>query len=208
MEQGLLFDLPPPLPANLPPGLAYERDFLGGEEERQLLELIRSLPLEAARYKGYTARRRVVSFDYDSNRLLPAAPLDPRLHPLRDRVAGWLGVASTDLVHTLVAEYPVGAPLGWHRDVPDFDAIAGVSLGSEAILRFRPYPPSKPAQVRTVKLVVEPRSIYSMRGAARWEWQHSVAPTRAPRWSISFRTSRRLPGLLPTDRTPSAPGDR
>ena len=99
MEQRLLFDLPPPLPANLPPGFAYHRDFLDDDEERELLEVIRSLPLEAARYKGYTARRRVVSFggsfDYDSNRLLPAAELDSRLHPLRDRVCAWLGVASS-----------------------------------------------------------------------------------------------------------------
>ena len=212
MEQRLLIDLPPPLPANLPPGFAYHRDFLDDDEERELLEVIRSLPLEAARYKGYTARRRVVSFggsfDYDSNRLLPAAELDSRLHPLRDRVCAWLGVASSDLVHTLVAEYPVGAPLGWHRDVPDFEEIIGVSLGSEAVLRLRPYPPSGQIRARIVKLVAEPRSIYLMKGPARWEWQHSVAPTRTLRWSITFRTRRRRAALASTDRTPSAPEDR
>jgi alkylated DNA repair dioxygenase AlkB len=212
MDQGLLFDLPPPLPANLPPGLGYERDFLAVDQERELLEVLSSLPLEAARYKGYTARRRVVSFggsfDYDSNRLLPAADLDPRLQPLRERVAAWVGVASSALVHALVAEYPPGAPLGWHRDVPDFEVVVGVSLGSNAILRFRPYPPARQAAGRIVKLVVEPRSIYVMRGPARWEWQHSVAPTRDLRWSITFRTSRRGLGTAPTDRTPSAPEDR
>src|SRR5690606_3136467 len=153
-----LFDLPPPLPANLPPGLAYERGFLAVDPERELLEVLRSLPLEAARYKGYTARRQAVSFggsfDYDPNRLLPAADLDPRLQPLRERVAAWLGMASPMLVHALVAQYPPGAPLGWHRDVPDFEVVAGVSLGSNAILRFRPYPPSRGAGGRIVRLLV------------------------------------------------------
>jgi alkylated DNA repair dioxygenase AlkB len=195
MDQGLLFDLPAPLPANLPAGLTYQPGFLSAEEEQQLLETIRTLPLEAARYKEYRARRRVVSFggsfDYDANRLLPTAELVPPLHPLRDRVAAWLDIHAAELVHTLVAEYPPGAPLGWHRDVPDFEVIAGVSLGGEAIMRFRPYPPERPNRADVVKLVVAPRSIYAMRGAARWAWQHSVAPTAGPRWSITFRTGRR-----------------
>ena len=194
MEQGLLFDLPPPPPTNLPAGLTYQPDFLAVAEERQLLEIIRALPLEAARYKEFRARRRVVSFggsfDYDANRLLPAADLIAPLHPLRDRVAAWLGIGAGELVHTLVAEYPPGAPLGWHRDVPDFEMIACVSLGGPASLRFRPYPPVRPGRSQLVKLVVAPRSIYAMRGMARWSWQHSVAPASATRWSITFRTRR------------------
>jgi alkylated DNA repair dioxygenase AlkB len=192
MAQGSLFDLPPPLPRNLPEGLVYQPEFLDPDEEARLLDIVQALPLEAARYKAYTARRRVVSYggsyDYDANRLIPAADLVAPLHPLRDRVAQWLGVSPAALVHTLVAEYPPGAPLGWHRDVPEFDEIAGVSLGSEAILRFRPYPPDKPTRAQLIRLPVAPRSIYRLRGAARWAWQHSVAPTEAPRWSITFRT--------------------
>ncbi len=195
MEQGLLFDLPPPAPTNLPAGLTYQPDFLAVAEEQQLLEIIRTLPLEAARYKQFRARRRVASFggsfDYDANRLLPAADLIAPLHPLRARVADWLGVGADQLVHTLVAEYPPGAPLGWHRDVPDFELVAGVSLGGAASLRFRPYPALRPGRGQLVKLAVAPRSIYAMRGAARWSWQHSVAPAVATRWSITFRTRRR-----------------
>jgi hypothetical protein len=37
---------------------------------------------------------------------------------------------------------------------------------------------------------VAPRSIYRIGGAARWGWQHSVAPTAALRFSITFRTLR------------------
>lgn len=175
-------------------GLRYQADFLGGDEEAGLLEIIGSLPLHAAQYKEYIARRRVVSFggsfDYDENILRPGAPLDARLVPLRDRVAGWLGVDPESLVHALVAEYTPGTPLGWHRDVPDFETIAGVSLGSAAVLRFRPYPPTQPNAREVLQLEVSPRSIYKIAGAARWDWQHSVPPVKALRWSITFRTPR------------------
>ncbi|RZL33586.1 MAG: 2OG-Fe(II) oxygenase [Rubrivivax sp.] len=150
--------------------------------------------MQQATYKAYVARRRVVSyggsFDYDANRLLPAAPLVEALHPLRDRVADWAGVAADALVHALVAEYSPGTPLGWHRDVPNFEEIFGVSLGSDAVLRLRPYPPDQPKREDVAKLRVQARSVYALRGSARWNWQHSVAPVDSLRWSITFRTAR------------------
>ncbi|MBW8721431.1 MAG: alpha-ketoglutarate-dependent dioxygenase AlkB [Polaromonas sp.] len=187
-----LFEAPPPLKP-LPPGLIYEEDFLSDSEEAALIALIGQLPLENARYKDYTARRRVLSyggsFDYDANKLRPAQPLIRELEPLRDRVARWLDVAPGALVHALVAEYKPGTPLGWHRDVPDFEEVAGISLGSAAVLRFRPYPPQSPKRADIVHLPVAPRSIYRLSGAARWAWQHSVPPTPGLRWSITFRTA-------------------
>lgn len=176
------------------PGLQYAPDFLSPEEEAQLLEVLRTLPLHPAKYKEYTARRQVVSFggsyDFETNTLRPGMALDERLVPLRDRVANWLGVDREQLVQVLVAEYAPGTPLGWHRDVPDFEAIAGVSLGNEAVLRFRPYPPDAAAKRQVVQLDVAARSIYRMAGAARWAWQHCVPPVKAHRWSITFRTPR------------------
>lgn len=172
-------------------GLVYQEWFLSTQEERELIDVIRSLPLHAARYKQYLARRRVASFggsyDFDANRLLPGVPLDLRLHPLREKVARWLGQPSDSLVHALVAEYAPGTPLGWHRDVPDFETIVGVSLGGRATLKLRPYP-DEPAARKVVQLEVQPRSIYKMASEARWGWQHSVAPTAELRWSITFRT--------------------
>lgn len=193
MQQALFDDLAPS-PSALPEGLRYEPSFLSPADEASLIALIQQLPLEAAQYKGYTARRRVVSyggsFDYDTNRLRPSAALIDELHPLRAAVARWAGRDPRSLVHVLVAEYRPGAPLGWHRDVPDFEDVFGVSLGGEALLRFRPYPPDPPRRESVVKLRVEPRSIYALRGPARWAWQHSVAPVDALRWSITFRTAR------------------
>jgi alkylated DNA repair dioxygenase AlkB len=178
------------------PGLTYMPEFLSGGEETSLIEIVRSLPLQAARYKGYLALRRVVSFggsyDFDSNELLPTQCLDARLLPLRDRVAQWAGISPERLVHALVAEYAPGTPLGWHRDVPNFERIFGVSLGGAATLRFRPYPYSGALRRQIVALEVLPRSIYRVEGDARWQWQHSVEPTQELRWSITFRELRRV----------------
>lgn len=179
------------------PGLRYAPDFLNLEEELQLLALVRTLPLAPAKYKDYMARRQVVSFgssyDFDTNTLRPGMALDERLLPLRDRVASWLGVDRDQLVQVLVAAYAPGTPLGWHRDVPDFETIAGVSLGNAALLRFRPYPPDAAARRQVVQLHVAARSIYRLAGASRWAWQHCVPAVKAQRWSITFRTPRQPP---------------
>ncbi len=105
--------------------------------------------------------------------------------------AAWLGVAPAEFTQALVAEYRPGTPLGWHRDVPDFEDIVGISLGHEAVMRFRPYPPDAPKKADVLKLTVAPRSIYLLRGVARWGWQHSVAPAKLLRYSITLRTARR-----------------
>lgn len=178
----------------MPQGLHYQPEFLSPADETALIALVRDLPLAPAPYKSYTARRRVVAFggsyDFDSHRLRRGQPLPEALAGLRKRVADWMGVAPSALVQALVSEYAPGTPLGWHRDVPDFEDIAGVSLGTPATLRFRPYPPDAPKRADVVRLVAAPRSIYVLRGAARWAWQHSVAPTPELRWSITWRTAR------------------
>lgn len=87
-----LFDAEPPTQAI--PGPLYQADFLTNAEESKLLQVVSSLPLRAALYKQYTARRRIVSYggsyDFDTNTLEPGEALDARLLPLRARVAAWL----------------------------------------------------------------------------------------------------------------------
>jgi len=181
----------------LPGGMRYEEDFLRPAEEAHWLHVVAALPLQEMRYKDYTARRRGASFggsyDFDSNRLDPAAPLPMELHPLRDRVAAWVGLPPGHFVHALVAQYRPGTPLGWHRDVPDFEDVVGVSLGATAQMRFRPWPHVPGRRGGVLKLEVAPRSVYLLRGEARWAWQHSVSPTEALRYSVTFRTARLAP---------------
>jgi len=189
--------LPPQAGPALPAGWDLRLDFIDGNEEAALLALIATLPLEEARYKGYTARRRVAHFgtayDYDRNRLLPGPPLPAGLEPLRARAAAWIGEAPDALANALVAEYRPGVPLGWHRDVPDYETVVGISLAGTARMRFRRYPPVQPKKADVLSLELAPRSAYVLRAEARWGWQHSVAPTPALRYSITFRTrSRRV----------------
>jgi DNA oxidative demethylase len=40
----------------------------------------------------------------------------------------------------------------------------------------------------TAEWVLEPRSAYVLSGPARDSWQHAIPPTKALRYSITFRT--------------------
>lgn len=172
-----------------PPGLRYETGFIDAAEERRLLEAIESLPFREAEYHGYTAKRRIVSYgaryDFDANVLRPALAVPEFLHPLRARVAQRLGMRAEALTHALVTEYRPGTQLGWHRDVPDFESVVGISLATACRMRFRPYPPRRGQRVFTLELA--PRSLYVLAGAVRWQWQHGVAPTPGLRYSVTFR---------------------
>ena len=178
----------------LPEGFVYEPEFLTRDEETALIAVVQALPLAEATYKEYTARRRTVSyggkFDYTRNVLNAAPPIPDFLLPLRDKVARWVDIPADEFVHGLVSEYRPGTPLGWHRDVPDFEVIVGVSLLATARMKLRPYKPGERNLAKdAIALDLEPRSAYSIRGAARWGWQHSVAPAKVLRYSITLRTA-------------------
>ncbi len=189
LEQGELFAAE----VRLPEGFEYRPGFISADEEAVLLKHIGALSLHEALYKGYVAKRRIASFgsgyDFDSNELQPASPIPAFLLSLRERVAHWLGVPPQRLSHALVSEYRPGTALGWHRDVPQFELVAGVSLGAACRMRFRPYPPGK-AIGEPFAVELEPRSAYTLRGEARWRWQHQIPATRALRYSITWRSLR------------------
>ena len=177
----------------LPDGMRYQDEFLSRDEEASLVGIIERLPLANMKYQQYEALRRVVSYggqyDFSAQRLNEAEPLPSWLDPLRERAGLWAGIAPDAFTQALIAEYQPGTPLGWHRDVPDFEDIVGISLGGDAVMRFRPYPHEK-GDRRGLKLALPPRSIYLLRGASRWAWQHAVSPTKSLRYSITLRTAR------------------
>jgi alkylated DNA repair dioxygenase AlkB len=189
-EQRSLFARTP----SRPDGLLYRLDFLTSDEERALLDEISRLPLVEARYKAFTAKRRIVSYgagyDFDSNDLMTAPPLPPFLLALREKAARFAGIPAERFSQALVSEFRPGTTLGWHRDAPPFGTVVGISLAAACRLRFRPYPPKPGRAVDGFELRLEPRSIYVLRDEARWRWQHHVPPTKALRYSITFRTLR------------------
>lgn len=177
-----------------PPGLIYQPGFISLAKERELLASIQQLPLREAQYRQYTARRRTLSFgagyDFEAQRATPAPPLPAFLQPLRERAAAWIGVQPEAVIQALIAEYRPGAPLGWHRDVPDYEIIVGVSLAAATRVKLRRYPWNPAEKGDIVTLLAEPRSAYVLRDAARWQWQHSVPPVKELRYSITLRTAR------------------
>jgi alkylated DNA repair dioxygenase AlkB len=127
-------------------------------------------------------------YDFSTNALNPAPELPGFLEPVRERAAGWLGVAPREIRHALVAEYRPGTALGWHRDAPQFELVCGISLASSCRMRFRPFPPRQDRSRSVLSLDLAPRSGYVLRGDARWRWQHSIPPAKTLRYSITFRT--------------------
>jgi alkylated DNA repair dioxygenase AlkB len=66
-------------------------------------------------------------------------------------------------------------------------AVAGVSLASRCVMRFR----RKVGDgFETWSAELEPRSLYILSGPARSQWQHTIANTPELRYSITFRTLR------------------
>ena len=186
-------------PPELPPGFRYEDAFLTADDETALIARIAEVTFAAFEMRGVVARRRVAFFGqaYDATR--PSAPMPDFLLPLRQRVGRWAGVDGDALAMALINEYPPGAPIGWHRDAPQYDVVIGVSLGSPCRMRLRPYvPPGAPAapagsgirRTATHELVLEPRSIYLISGPARSAFEHSIPAVDALRYSITFRSLR------------------
>jgi alkylated DNA repair dioxygenase AlkB len=175
---------------NLPEGLLYQHDFLSQDEESNLVRIFRELPFQVFDFHGYTAKRRVLEFgleyDFTTRRATPTQSFPEFLCAVRQRAAQFASVSAADLVEGMVTEYSPGAPIGWHRDAPQFGTIIGISLASTSRMRFKPYK----AEGKPVALTLEPRSIYVIRGPARWKFQHSIPAVKALRYSITFRTLR------------------
>jgi alkylated DNA repair dioxygenase AlkB len=180
-----------------PTGFIYQAEFLSSEEENELLQRVESLPFREAVYRQWQARRRIVSYggryDFSRRTLDPAPPIPEFLEFLRKRIAEWAAIPPEAIQHAVIAEYGKGTELGWHRDVPQFEQVMGVSIAGQARMRLRPYPPAKGARA-TIAIELARRSAYRFQGPARWEWQHAISPTRELRYSITFRTLRRREG--------------
>ncbi|HZG10274.1 MAG TPA: alpha-ketoglutarate-dependent dioxygenase AlkB [Allosphingosinicella sp.] len=185
-----------PAPPDLPEGLAYAPALIDEAEEQALVADLAQLPFRAFEFQGYLGHRRTISFGwhyaFDGSGLGETEPMPDWLVPVRGRAAAWAGLPGEALEHVLLTEYSPGAGIGWHRDRPVFGDVIGLSLLAPARLRFRRKAGEK---WERKALVAEPRSVYLLRGPAREEWQHSIAPMEALRYSITFRSLR--PGIRP-----------
>ncbi len=115
-------------------------------------------------------------------------PIPTDFNFLVDRIAKQLSISNSLIAQFLITEYPVGSVINWQRDAPPFDIIAGVSLLADCNFKLRPHNKEKQTRNAILSLAVKRRSLYSMQGIAKNEWQHSTAPLYKVRYSLTFRT--------------------
>ena len=177
-----------------PAGFAYREDFITIAEEAALLETISKISFSGFQMRGVVARRRVAFFgeSYDQSQ---AGPFPDFLLPLRDRIGTWSQCDPHAFVMALNNEYSPGAPIGWHRDAPRYDVVAGISLFSACRMRFRPY--RSPVESRsprrrqaTHEIRLDRRSAYLMTGESRSSYEHQIPPVTHLRYSVTLRTLR------------------
>jgi alkylated DNA repair dioxygenase AlkB len=184
-------DLFAPAP-DWPEGFRYAGDMITLEEEAALVAAMGPLGFRPFQFQGYLGHREVVSFgwryDYADRLLKPAGAMPDWLLPLKTRAEAFAGLPDGALVQALLTRYAPGTTIGWHRDRPDFQVVVGFSLLSPAVLRFRRAAPGGGWERKL--LTVEPRSAYVLDGPARSQWEHSLRPVEALRYSITFRSLR------------------
>ena len=170
-------------------GLNYVEDFVDPGEETALIGRIESLGLAPFRFQGWLGKRLTRSFgwryDFDNASFVSTEPIPDWLAPLRDRAAEFAKIPADDFAHALVVRYDPGAGIGWHRDRPVFDQVVGVSLGAPASMRFRQ---RTAGGFKRASVALDPRSAYLLSGEVRHDWEHSIAPGNALRFSITFRS--------------------
>lgn len=180
---------------NYPSGFHYRTDFVNASDAAALIEGIGAVTFDHFEMRGVVAKRRVAFFGQSYDRGT-AATMPPFLLPLRTAMADWAHVEPEAFAMALINEYRPGAPIGWHRDAPQYGIVAGVSLLASCRMKFRPYASagsrtSAPTRRRaTHEVTLEPRSAYLMTGSARTSYEHHIPPVAALRYSITFRTLR------------------
>jgi DNA oxidative demethylase len=171
------------------PGLSQVGAIVAPEEEQALIASINASPLSPFRFHQWLGKRLTAtygwSYDFDDGSFTPAKAIPDWLLPLRAKAAQFAGLPPDELAQTLLIRYDPGAGIGWHRDRPVFEHVLGISLGAPATMRFRH---RRRGGFDRAAVFLAPRSIYHLTGEARHQWEHSIAPMDATRWSITFRS--------------------
>ncbi|MGH7845553.1 MAG: alpha-ketoglutarate-dependent dioxygenase AlkB [Candidatus Binatia bacterium] len=188
------------VPAKVPDGFIYHPNFISEGEEHELIGEIQKLYLTPFKYYQFTGKRRTASFgwqyEFGTSEITTAPDLPAFLLPVRARAGKLFNIDPNSLVQASIIEYSTGSPIGWHRDIPHFGVVVGISLGAACRMRLRKYNRVRSKNInRDERLSIElqPRSIYLMSRASREIWQHSIPPVKELRYAIMMRTLRAKP---------------
>ncbi len=180
-----------PLQPKYPAGFVYAPNFLTIDEEETLLDVILRIPLHTFLFHGYEAKRKVASFGYDysfDQRSISKGREIPSEFQWLIKKVNDFSRGNKNFAELLITEYPVGSVINWHRDAPPFETIAGISLLSDCVFRFRPYDKTRRGRKSIISVETKRRSLYILSGESRSEWEHSILPVAATRYSITLRT--------------------
>jgi alkylated DNA repair dioxygenase AlkB len=187
--------------ARVPDGFIYRQNFIPEAEEHELIREIQELHLTPFKYYQFTGKRRTASFgwryEFGASEIITAPEAPAFLLPVRTRAGKLFDIDPNSLTQTSIIEYSTGSPIGWHRDIPHFGVVVGISLGAACRMRFRKYNRVRSKNLNRDEILsieLQPRSIYLMSGASREIWQHSIPPVKELRYSIMLRTLRAKPG--------------
>jgi len=195
MGHWIMTGSPSPFESHLPQGFHYREAFITEADEQVLLDAIVGITFADFEMRGVVARRRVAFFGQSYDRA-PSAPIPAFLLRLRTTIAQWAGVDAAAFATALINEYRPGSPIGWHRDAPQYDIVAGVSLRSACRMKFRPYRspaspvPTSSRRSATSEIELARRSAYLMTGDSRTAYEHHIPPVAELRYSVTFRTLR------------------
>jgi alkylated DNA repair dioxygenase AlkB len=186
--------------AKVPDGFIYRQNFISEAEEHELILEIQKLHLTPFQYYQFTGKRRTVSFgwqyEFGRSEITTAPDIPAFLLPVRTRAGKLFNIDPNSLMQTSIIEYSTGSPIGWHRDIPHFGVVVGISLGAACRMRFRKYSRVRSKNLsrnEILSIELQPRSVYLMSGASREIWQHSIPPVKELRYSIMMRTLRAKP---------------
>jgi alkylated DNA repair dioxygenase AlkB len=150
---------------DVPAGFFYHDAFISPAEESTLVTQIQQI--EFANFEMRVARR-VAFFGHSYDAALgPERPIPEFLLPLRAGVAAWARVDPDAFVMALINEYRPGAPIGWHRDAPQYGIIAGISLLSPCRMKFRSYVSPSDQQRVSPKRLARRRKVRATYGECR-----------------------------------------
>jgi alkylated DNA repair dioxygenase AlkB len=175
-------------------GFEYILDFVSPEEESSLSDRLSGLTYRPAKMHGQTSRREMHYYGYEyvaQRRALIQLPepMPPWLISLRARCAAAAGSDAEAFDQVIITRYGEGAAISAHTDHATLfgPTVIGVSLLSAVDMVFH-----APGGGR-ISHILGPRSLYVLRGEARYAWKHATGRVTAPpRYSVTFRSVTRL----------------
>src|SRR3954454_19558543 len=170
------------------PGLRYLPGYVSGSEDANVVRAIDT----GAWNTEWQRRRQPYGGSYGKGGSTLPIPGWGQL--LADRLYAD-GVTDVRFDQMLVNEYLPGQGIALHRDYEPFGrTVVSLSLLSPCVMDFR-----HRSTGRKERLLLEPRSLLVLSDAARYEWEHGIAPRKADVWhgqrverrrrlSITFRS--------------------